>query len=79
MKLTEEYDAVFFDPFSPKANPELWTEKIFTQVYNLMKQGSRLTTYSCSSKVRVNMARTGFQVKDGPVVGRRAPSTIAIK
>lgn len=79
LKITGDYDVVFFDPFSPKANPELWTEKIFTVVYNLMKLGSRLTTYSCSSKVRVNMARAGFQVKDGPVVGRRAPSTIAIK
>jgi len=79
LEITGEYDVVFFDPFSPRANSELWTEEIFSQVYNLMRLGGRLTTYSCSSKVRVNMARAGFQVKDGPVVGRRAPSTIAIK
>lgn len=78
-KIEGKYDVVFFDPFSPRVVPELWTEKIFSQVFNLMKPGGRLTTYSCSSKVRVNMARAGFQVMNGPSIGRRAPSTIAEK
>jgi len=73
-----KFDAVFLDPFSPKKNPELWTEKFFSDIKKLMKQGAVLATYSCARIVRDNLKKAGFEVKDGPSVGRRAPSTIAI-
>lgn len=73
------FDVVFFDPFSPKKCPELWTEEFFRDVVRVMKKGGVLTTYSCAAVVRENMRSTGFAVKDGPSVGRRAPGTIAVK
>jgi len=78
-KLNKRFDAVFLDPFSPKKNPELWTEKFFEDIFRLMKSKALLTTYSCAGKIRKNLKNAGFTVKDGPCVGRRAPSTIAIK
>ncbi len=77
--IKEKFDAVFFDPFSPKKCPELWTEEVFRAVYKLMKKGARLTTYSCATHVRENMRKAGLTVKDGVIFGRKSPSTIAIK
>ena len=72
------FDAVFLDPFSPKKCPELWTFEFFSDIIKLMKPGAVLATYSCARIVRENLKKAGFIVKDGPSVGRRAPSTIAI-
>lgn len=76
-KLNEKFDAVFLDPFSPKKCPELWTREFFEDIRKLMRQNSVLATYSCAGFVRNNLVNAGFDVKDGPSIGRRAPSTIA--
>lgn len=73
------FDVILFDPFSPKVCPELWEEILFRKIFSLMKNNSILTTYSCARKVRDNLKNSGFIVKDGPKVGRRGPSTIALK
>lgn len=73
------FDKIFFDPFSPKKQPEMWSEEIFQKIYNKMKNGAKLSTYSCAKQVRKNMISAGFKVTDGPVVGRRSPATIAVK
>ena len=74
-----EFDAVFLDPFSPKKCPELWTKEFFQEIASKMKLGSVLATYSYAREVRENLAAAGLNVIDGPVVGRRSPSTIAVK
>ena len=78
-QVKDKVDIVFLDPFSPKKNPELWTKEFFSDIYSIMKKESKLATYSCAGQVRRNLKEAGFEVKDGPCVGRRAPSTIAIK
>ena len=78
-KLNGLFDCVFFDPFSPKKCPELWTEEFFKDISKLVKKGGILSTYSCAKIVRENLKNAGFEIKDGPCIGRRAPSTIAIK
>ncbi|MGM5483522.1 MAG: tRNA (5-methylaminomethyl-2-thiouridine)(34)-methyltransferase MnmD [Nanobdellota archaeon] len=72
-------DVVFFDPFSLRKTPEMWSEKVFKDVYRICSDNSIMTTYSCSRKVRKNMEIAGFKVEDGPVVGRKAPGTVAFK
>ena len=76
-KLKEKFDIILHDPFSPKKNPELWTESFFKELRKLIKDDGVLTTYSCAGEVRRNLKKAGFEVSDGPRVGRRAPSTIA--
>ena len=55
-----------------------FVSKFFKNIKKLMKKGAYLTTYSCASEVRKNLIEAEFEVKDGPSVGRKAPSTIAI-
>ena len=76
---SEQFDRIFFDPFSPNKIPELWTKFIFSELYRLLKKGGKLATYSCAKSVRENMSYAGFKITDGPSIGRKSPSTIAIK
>ncbi len=57
------YDVVFFDAFSPDAQPELWTEGVFRNVYALMKKGGVMTTYCAKGDVRRAMLAAGFRVE----------------
>lgn len=76
--LNDKVDAVFLDPFSPKKCPELWTKDFFADIKRVMNKNAILATYSCAGIVRRNLNSAGFTVKDGPCVGRRSPSTIAV-
>ena len=73
------FDAVFLDPFSPKQQPEMWTENFFRDIHKLMKKGAILATYSCARVVKDNLRQVGFELRDGPKVGRRSPATLAVK
>jgi hypothetical protein len=66
-------DAIYFDPFSPDSNPELWTPKIFQQAHNFLKPAGRLVSYCVKSSVRRDLAACGFEVHKvaGPVGGKR--------
>jgi tRNA U34 5-methylaminomethyl-2-thiouridine-forming methyltransferase MnmC len=55
-------DAILFDPFSPKANPEAWTRELFSQCYRLLRPGGRLVTYSVSRVAKDVAAEAGFEV-----------------
>ena len=78
-EINEKIDAVFFDPFSPKKCPELWTLEFIKDVFKTMKPGGILATYSCATHVRNKLKETGFIVKDGPIFGRKSPATLAVK
>lgn len=79
-KLSENhFDAVFFDPFSPKTAPEMWQVPFFKEMHRVMKSSAVLATYSCARMVRENMAEADLFYDDGPIVGRRGPGTIATK
>ncbi|MCK4911718.1 MAG: hypothetical protein KAR83_08740 [Thermodesulfovibrionales bacterium] len=72
-------DVVFFDPFSPCKEPELWSRELFRAIHSRMHPGAVLTTYSCASKVRQALDEAGFEVADGPCVGQRSTSTVAYR
>ncbi|MBU1974737.1 MAG: hypothetical protein KKH52_05070, partial [Nanoarchaeota archaeon] len=56
----EHFDAVFYDPFSPKTAPEMWSEELFKEMYRVMKKTAILATYSCARLGRDNMAKAGL-------------------
>jgi predicted methyltransferase len=78
-KLNDEFDFIFHDPFSTKRMPDFWTEDFFKEEFRLLKKEGILTTYSCSRLVRDNLKKVRFKIYDVAPVGRRAPSTLAIK
>ena len=65
--------AVYFDPFSPESNPELWSLAVLRQAYDLLTPAGRLTSYCVKSQVRRTLTQCGFQVAKlpGPVGGKR--------
>jgi tRNA U34 5-methylaminomethyl-2-thiouridine-forming methyltransferase MnmC len=77
------FDLIFFDAFSPEAQPELWTEEIFRKLYSAMKQEGILVTYCAKGQVRRNLIAAGFRVErlEGPpgkremLRGRKLPMT----
>ena len=45
-------DIVFWDPFSPRVNPELWGLDAFTKLRRACRDGATIHTYSQATKVR---------------------------
>ncbi len=60
------FDIVFFDAFSPDAQPELWTPEVFKLLFSTMKAGGILTTYSCKGIVKRAMKEAGFKIEKLP-------------
>ncbi len=67
------FDAIYFDPFSPKSSPALWNEAVFKQAFDALKPGGTLTTYCVAGAVRRALAKANFQVHrlPGPPAGKR--------
>lgn len=55
-------DAIFFDPFSPRRCPQLWTVDFFQQVACCLAPTGKLATYSRSAAVRAAMQAAGLQI-----------------
>lgn len=73
----EDFDAVFFDPFSPAHNPELWSVDLFRNIYRSMKEPAILTTYSSAPQVRAALLEAQFIIGRGPSVGGKREGTLA--
>ncbi len=70
-------DCVFFDAFSPKANPELWTSSVFSAIYHHASEGAVMSTYCAAVSARAAMCHAGWHVARGPGCKTRREMTIA--
>ncbi|MFT4304892.1 MAG: MnmC family methyltransferase [Candidatus Woesearchaeota archaeon] len=77
--LNDEFDLIFHDPFSIKKMPDFWSQEFIESEYNLLKNNGILTTYSCSKFFRNHLKKLKFKIYDVEPIGRKAPSTLAIK
>jgi tRNA U34 5-methylaminomethyl-2-thiouridine-forming methyltransferase MnmC len=57
------FDVIYFDAFSPKKQPELWTEQVFVRMFEALVPGGILTTYTAQGTVRRAMEQAGFVVE----------------
>ncbi len=66
-------DAVYFDPFSPEANPGLWTLPVLEFASSRLAVGGVLTSYCVKSSVRKLLEEIGLEVDRvvGPIGGKR--------
>ena len=71
--LRDSYQSVYFDAFSPKTNPDLWTEPVLRTAFELLENNGTLVTYCVNSVVRKLVAQCGFKVtkEPGPIGGKR--------
>lgn len=78
-------ELVYFDFYSPKANPELWDVSTFkivreaAETFSAQNQsaGTDLFTYSASTRVRVALLVAGFFVGFGRSTGTKSDTTAA--
>lgn len=75
--LANQCDLIFFDPYSPKENPEMWTLSLFEKLYEASSQQCCFYTYSRATKVRSALLAAGFYVGHGLATGLKEETTVA--
>jgi queuine tRNA-ribosyltransferase len=73
----EVADIVYWDPFSPRKNPDLWTLTAFSALRALCREGVTLHTYSRATSVRTALLLAGFAVGESDAVGVGRQGTCA--
>jgi tRNA U34 5-methylaminomethyl-2-thiouridine-forming methyltransferase MnmC len=66
IRLTKQYDIVYYDAFAPDIQPALWTAAIFQKLYAHLTPGGILVTYCCKGIVRRALQSVGFMVSKLP-------------
>ena len=78
-KLKEKYfHAIYQDPFSPRKNPELWTDDWFDQLMGKSHPRVHLSTFSSSPCVRESLKKTGWHVIPRAGFKYKKASTVAV-
>jgi queuine tRNA-ribosyltransferase len=70
-------DAIFWDPWSPKKNPDLWSVQAFAAARARCGPRGRLVTYGAATSARAAMLLAGFAVGMGPRTGTPGQTTVA--
>lgn len=69
---------IFFDPYSPSRNTEMWTLEVFRSMCEAADlDGCTLTNYTRSTAVRVTMLLAGWFVGRGVATGGKEETTLA--
>ncbi len=70
---------IMFDAFSPAANPAMWTQPLFSNLFHLLSpdRPCALPTYSRSTMLRVTLLLAGFFVGVGHATGEKEETTVA--
>jgi len=72
-------DLIFYDMFSSKTCPELWTLEVFRNLFMACKsQVTKLVTYTRSTSARAALLGAGFYVARGRASKAQEESTIAL-
>lgn len=75
----KSYDLIYFDAFAPEKQPEMWTEEIFQNMYNVLNPKGVLTTYCAKGVVKRMLKKAGFIVKNYPGPPGKREITVAFK
>ena len=67
------FDVIYFDAFAPEKQENMWTEEIFSGLYQCLKSNGILVTYCVKGEVRRRLQKIGFEVEKlpGPIGGKR--------
>ncbi len=61
-----EYEVIFFDAFAPEKQPEMWTVKLFSKLYDSLRTGGMLVTYCAKGQFKRDLKAAGFMVETLP-------------
>ncbi|MGZ3694803.1 MAG: MnmC family methyltransferase, partial [Bdellovibrionota bacterium] len=70
-------NAIFYDPYSPATNREMWTLSHFQKLFSHLREDCTLSSYSRSTAVRVTLMLAGFHVGVGRSIENKAETTVA--
>lgn len=70
-------DVVFWDPFSPRANPSLWTLAAFAALRRALAPRATVHTYSAATATRAALLLAGLAVGRGAPIGLKRETTVA--
>ena len=74
----DSVDVVFWDPYSPRADPTLWSLQTFSALRRVCRAGATVHTYSGATATRTALLLAGFAVGYGPSAGdKQRRSTVA--
>jgi tRNA U34 5-methylaminomethyl-2-thiouridine-forming methyltransferase MnmC len=66
IKDKDTFNLIYFDAFGARVQPELWTEEIFSIMFDALKNEGVLVTYAAKGSVRRAMEAVGFTVERLP-------------
>ncbi len=77
--IQEKFHFFFHDPFSPEANPDLWTPEVFKKLASVSHHDAILSTYCAASAARAAMAVSGWHLaKAQGALGKREMTVASI-
>ena len=76
---TLRVDAVYFDPFGPRSEPESWTTACFALARAHMTPDALLATYSAATRVKRRLLEAGLHVGRANGPGRKREITFAAR
>ncbi len=62
-EFAEKFDLIFFDAFSYDTQPEMWSLKIMSNIFNALNKNGVFVTYSSKGIIKQNLRSAGFEVK----------------
>jgi tRNA U34 5-methylaminomethyl-2-thiouridine-forming methyltransferase MnmC len=63
LSLRQNYDVIYFDAFSPRQVPYMWTPEVFKKMYEALNPSGILVTYCSQSQFKRDLAQAGFTVE----------------
>jgi tRNA U34 5-methylaminomethyl-2-thiouridine-forming methyltransferase MnmC len=67
-----QFDVIYFDAFSPEAQPHLWEQPMMQKMYNALKINGILTTYCAKGIAKRALKSVGFVLEPLPgPIGKR--------
>lgn len=75
----ETFDLIYYDAFAPQVQPELWTEDIFSKIFNITNEGGALVTYCAKGSVKRALSASGFAVESLPGAPGKREMVRAVK
>lgn len=59
----KRFDVIYFDAFAPSAQPELWTDAVFSKMYEYLKPNGVLVTYCAQGAFKRTLKSIGYEVE----------------
>lgn len=70
-QLNQKVDSWYLDGFSPKKNPEMWSDDLFKRIGEITNKGGYVATYSAASFIRRRLEAQNFTVQKLPGFGHK--------